>query len=330
MIRPLDEDGIITITAAETDPRWGKIPYERDIGDLLASGAVIIDKPRGPTSHQVVSWLKKILSIEKAGHHGTLDPNTTGVLPIALGRSVRMLDLSLPEGKEYIAIMHLHSDPPKDHLTQIIKDFTGEIYQMVPVRSAVKRGLRQRKIEYIKILEKEGNDVLLLIGCESGTYIRTLIHDIGEVLGIGANMAELRRTRSGRIGEKSSVTLQEVKDAWEFYKGSGDEEKLRKVIRPGEELLSHLKKVIIKDSTVDAICHGAQLGMPGICGFNDRITSGDMVVIISLKGEAIAVGKALLSTKDMQMRSKGAAVQTDRVLMEPGTYPKAWKSTSYK
>jgi H/ACA ribonucleoprotein complex subunit 4 len=329
MIRPLDEDGVITIATAETDPRWGGNPHERSTEDLLASGAVIIDKPRGPTSHQVVSWLKKILSIEKAGHHGTLDPNTTGVLPVALGRSVRMLDLSLPEGKEYITIMHLHSEPPLDHIKQVIKDFTGEIYQMVPVRSAVKRGLRQRKIEYIKLLEKEGQDVLLLIGCESGTYIRTLVHDMGEVLGVGANMAELRRTRSGRTGEEKAVTLQNVKDAWEFYKGSGDEKRLRKVVRPAEELLSHLERVFVKDSTVDAICHGAQLGMPGICGFDENIRSGDIVVIMSLKGESVAVGKALLNAKEMQVLRKGAAVQTDRVLMEPGTYPKAWKSSGH-
>lgn len=327
MKRPLDEEGVIQISLSETDPRWGSYPSERDFEGLLSSGAVIIDKPRGPTSHQVVSWLKGILKVEKAGHHGTLDPNTTGVLPIALGRAVRMLDLSLPEGKEYITIMHLHSDPPLDHIKQVIKDFTGDIYQMVPVRSAVKRGLRQRRIEYIKFLEKEGNDVLLLIGCESGTYIRTLIHDMGEVLGVGANMAELRRTRSGRAGEEKAVTLQDVKDAWEFYKGSENEESLRKVVRPAEELLSHLGRVFIKDSTVDAICHGAQLGMPGVSGFDDNIRSGDTVVIMSLKREAVAVGKALMGAKEMQTTRKGAGVQTDRVLMEPGTYPKAWKSS---
>lgn len=327
MKRPLDEDGIVQIVAAETDPRWGSFPHERSIEELLMSGAVIIDKPRGPTSHQVVSWLKNILDIEKAGHHGTLDPNTTGVLPIALGRSVRMLDLSLTEGKEYITIMHLHSDPPVDHLKQTIKDFTGEIYQMVPVRSAVKRGLRQRKIEYMKLLEKEGNDALLLIGCESGTYIRTLIHDMGEVLGVGANMSELRRTRSGRITEEKAVTLQNVRDAWEFYKGSEGEEEIKNVIRPAEELLSHLGRIFIKDSTVDAICHGAQLGMPGICGFDDNIGSGEQVVIMTLKGEAVAVGRSQMSAREMQTSRKGAAVQTGRVLMEPGTYPKAWKSS---
>lgn len=316
---------MVQIADAETDHRFGSSPYARELKDLLDKGAVILDKPRGPTSHQVVGWLRSVLEVEKAGHHGTLDPNTTGVLPVALGSAVRVLDLSLPEGKEYIAIMHLHREPPLEHIEGVLRDFTGDIYQMVPVRSAVKRGLRQRRIGYIKLLEKEGNDLLLLIGCESGTYIRTLIYDMGEVLGVGANMSELRRTRSGRTGEDKAVTLQDVKDAWETYKETGDEVRLREVIRPMEELLSHLPRVLIKDSSVDAICHGAQLSMPGICGMDGEIKAGDMVVIETLKGEGVAVGKALLGSAQMRSMKKGNAVQTERVLMEPGTYPKAWK-----
>ena len=140
-------------------------------------------------------------------------------------------------------------------------------------------------------------------------------------------MSELRRTRSGRVGEERAVTLQQLKDAWEIYKASGDEERLREVIRPGEELLSHLPRVFIKDSTVDAICHGAQLGIPGICGLDERLAKDDMVVIMTLKGEAVAVGKAMMGSKELGSQRKGTAVQTDRVLMEPGTYPKAWKTS---
>ncbi|MBN1539943.1 MAG: RNA-guided pseudouridylation complex pseudouridine synthase subunit Cbf5 [Candidatus Thermoplasmatota archaeon] len=327
MKRPIEDDGVIQIVSAETDPRFGSDPSERKLNELLDRGAVILDKPRGPTSHQVVSWLRSILEVDKAGHHGTLDPNTTGVLPVALGSAVRVLDLSLPEGKEYIAIMHLHREPPMEHIERVLGEFTGEIYQMVPVRSAVKRGLRQRKIGYIKLLEKEGNDLLLLIGCESGTYIRTLIHDMGEVLGVGANMSELRRTRSGRTGEEKAVRLQDVRDAWEIYKETGDEGRLREVVRPMEELLSHLPRVFIKDSTVDAVCHGAQLSMPGVCGMDGGIRAGDVVVIATLKGEAVAVGEALMDSVQMQSVRKGNAVRTERVLMEPKTYPKAWKNS---
>ncbi len=326
MASVLDEKSVVVIEDSTSDPRYGSSPLGRDIQTLVSTGAVILDKPRGPTSHQVVAWVKDILELEKAGHHGTLDPNTTGVLPIALGNSVRMLDLTLSEGKEYITIMHLHREASPDHIEMVLKDFTGDIYQMVPMRAAVKRGLRQRRIEYIKLLERDGNDLLLLIGCESGTYIRTLLHDMGEVLGVGANMSELRRTRSGKVTEDKAVTLQEVKDAWTFYRESGDEALLRRVIRPAEELLTHLPRVILKDSTVDAICHGAQLGMPGVCGLDPEVRKDGEVLMVTIKGEAVAFGKALMYGSDMQKVRKGICVTTERVLMEPGTYPKAWKT----
>jgi H/ACA ribonucleoprotein complex subunit 4 len=322
----LEDDRLVVVEDAATDPRFGSFPYERDIETLVSTGAIILDKPRGPTSHQVVAWVKAILGVEKAGHHGTLDPNTTGVLPIAIGNSVRMLDLTLSEGKEYITIMHLHRKASPGHLEIILKDFTGDIYQMVPMRAAVKRGLRQRKIEYIKLLEKDGCDLLLLIGCESGTYIRTLIHDMGEVLGVGANMSELRRTRSGRITEENAVTLQEVRDAWEIYRETGNETHLRKAVRPAEELLTHLPRVVLKDSTVDAICHGAQLGSPGICGLDGNVKKDGDVLLVTIKGEAVAFGKALMGAKEMQKVRKGICVSTQRVLMDPGIYPKAWKT----
>jgi len=322
----LDEDEMVVIEESASDPRYGSNPQEREMGALLSTGAIILDKPRGPTSHQVVSWVKAILGLEKAGHHGTLDPNTTGVLPVAIGNSVRMLDMTLSEGKEYITIMHLHRDASREHIDRVIEDFTGDIYQMVPMRAAVKRGLRQRRIDYIKLLEKKENDLLLLIGCESGTYIRTLLHDMGEVLGVGANMSELRRTRSGKIPEDRAVTLHQVKDAFEIYRESGDETLLRKVIRPAEELLTHLPRVVLKDSTVDAICHGAQLGMPGVCGLDPDVKKDRDVLLVTIKGEAVAFGRSLMDAVDMQKVRKGICVTTERVLMEPGTYPKAWKT----
>jgi tRNA pseudouridine55 synthase len=326
MTVPEDDDRVEIIGPTETSSSFGHYPERRPVELLLDTGLIVIDKPSGPTSHQVVSWIKKILEIEKAGHHGTLDPNTTGVLPVALGNAVRMLDLTLHEGKEYAAIMHLHRDVPKEHLKGILTDYTGRIYQMVPVRSAVKRGLRERTIEYMKVLDKVDGDILILIGCESGTYIRTLIHDMGEVLGVGANMSELRRTRSGRINESECVTLQQLKDAWVEYQESGSETLLRKAIIPSEAILRHIPKVYVKDSTVDAICHGAPLGKPGLCAV-DRSISKDMTVgVMSLKGEAVAIGRSMMNYKEMITGGKGMAVKVDRVIMSPGTYPRAWKT----
>ncbi len=320
-----DRDGSIEIESSMTDPGFGCEPATRSIKDLLKIGMVSIDKPRGPSSHQVVSWLKQILDIEKAGHHGTLDPNTTGVLPIALGDGVKLLDTTLTEGKEYLALMHLHSKIPLATVKKILAEFTGEIYQMVPVRSAVRRGLRTRKVHYIKHLDSVDNDHMILIGCESGTYIRTIIHDMGEVMGSGGNMAELRRTRSGKVHEKQSHTLQELRDAWELYKENGNEELLRSIIRPAEELVSHLRSITMKDSAIGAICHGAPIAIPGISIVSEGIQKDELVSIMSLKGEVIGLAAADMTTIEMTKQRSGQAAHLRRVIMEPDTYPRAWK-----
>ena len=322
---PLDEERFEVLRPSRADPAHGRKPEERSIEELFSAGAVIIDKPHGPTSHQVAHWVKGILGIEKAGHMGTLDPNTTGVLPIALGSAVRVLEMTLSEGKEYIALMRLHRDVDDKLLGRIVGEFTGEIYQMVPVRSAVKRGLRTRRIHYMKVLERRERDVLLLVGCQSGTYIRTLIHDMGEVMGVGANMAELRRTRSGTIHESMACTLQDLKDAWEIYRENGEEGLVRKVIVPYERLLEHLPRIVIKDSSVDAICHGAPLGNPGIVALERSARKGETALLITLKGEAIALVEVSMEPKIIIKARSGEAAHPTRVLMAPGTYPRRWK-----
>ncbi|MDG6225374.1 MAG: RNA-guided pseudouridylation complex pseudouridine synthase subunit Cbf5 [Candidatus Thermoplasmatota archaeon] len=325
---PVPDDSMIVLSEDRTDPAFGRPPLERGVAELFQKGAVLLDKTRGPTSHQVVSWLKKVLDVEKAGHLGTLDPKTTGVLPVALGNAVRSLQVTLEEGKEYVAVMQLHGDLKEDAVRSIASEFTGEIYQLVPVRAAVKRGLRTRHIEYLKVLEKSGRQVLLLIGCESGTYIRTLIHDLGEVLGTGAHMAELRRTRSGCIDESMCCTLQQLKDAYEIFRKEGDERPLREVVHPVEVLMERTPHIYIKDSSVDAICHGAPLGMPGISMLHRSLKKDGVCIISTLKGEAVALARAEMDGKDMANRREGVAATITRVLMDTGVYPRSWKRRS--
>ncbi|RLF91520.1 RNA-guided pseudouridylation complex pseudouridine synthase subunit Cbf5, partial [Thermococci archaeon] len=178
---------------AETNPKWGFPPDKRPIELHMQFGVINLDKPPGPTSHEVVAWIKKLFNLEKAGHGGTLDPKVSGVLPVALEKATRVVQALLPAGKEYVALMHLHGDVPEDKIIRVMKEFEGEIIQRPPLRSAVKRRLRTRKVYYIEILEIEGRDVLFRVGVEAGTYIRSLIHHIGLALGVGAHMAELRR-----------------------------------------------------------------------------------------------------------------------------------------
>lgn len=309
-----------------TTSKFGTAPTEQSLEDLLKSGIVILDKPSGPTSHQVTAWVKDILGIKKAGHGGTLDPRVTGVLPITLGNASNAVRTLLIGGKEYVGIMQFHSDVTKNKVEEIFKEFTGKIYQMPPVRSAVKRELRIRKIYYLELLEIEKRLVLFKVGCESGTYIRTLCHDIGDALGIGAHMVELRRTKTANFTEDVAVTLHDLKDAFVYWNEDGEKAHLRKAILPMERLLDHVPKIVVKDSAVDAICHGANLALPGVLQLDSDIKKGDMVALISNKGEGIALGKALLTSKEIFEGDEGIAVNTERVLMAPGTYPRLWRS----
>jgi hypothetical protein len=192
----------------DRSPRFydrGKRPDERSIEELLDGGVINLDKVQGPTSHQVTAWVKDILGVKKIGHGGTLDPHVSGVLPIALGRATRLTDLVLRSDKEYVCHMKLHRDRPKAKVTEILATFVGAIYQTPPVRSAVKRQMRMRRVQSINILEIKGRDVLFRVSCDAGTYIRTLCVDVGEALGCGANMVSLRRSGSWLSSSLRSV-----------------------------------------------------------------------------------------------------------------------------
>ena len=320
---------IIVKKEAETNPDYGIIPQKRPVEELLVSGVITIDKPQGPTSHQVADYIKKILNLKKAGHSGTLDPNVTGVLPVAIENSTKIVQILLPAGKEYVALAHFHKDVTGDQIKKSFENHIGKIMQLPPVKSAVKRQLRQRRVYYINILEINGKDVLFRMGCQAGTYVRKLIHDVGRKLG-GAHMAELRRTKAGPFNESDIVTLQDLSDALYYFKEKGNEKYIRHCIKPVESAIQYLPKISVLDTTVDTLCHGADLALPGISRLDSEINEGDTVAIITLKGELIALGKARLSSKDMSTNSKGNAVKTFRVFMEPRTYPSIKKSVNSK
>jgi len=308
-----------------TDPEFGNRPEERSIEDYLAYGVINLDKPAGPTSHEVVSWVKRVLGVRKAGHGGTLDPKVTGVLPVALEEATKVVQTLLPAGKEYVCVMRLHEKVGERKVLDVCKEFTGKIIQRPPVKSAVKREYREREIYYLRVLEIEDRDVLLKVGCEAGTYMRKLCHDIGEALGCGAHMLELRRTKSSVFNIRSSVTLHDVTDAYHFWKEQGTEKFLREVITPVEEVVEYLPKIIIRDGAVDALCHGAALAVPGICKLDAEINEGDMVAIFTLKEELVSIGEARMETMDMLVKDSGIAAVSRRVVMKPGTYRRMWK-----
>jgi H/ACA ribonucleoprotein complex subunit 4 len=305
---------------------YGKDPYQRTIAELLDTGVINLDKPPGPTSHEVVSWVKGILHIKRAGHSGTLDPHVTGVLPMMLGDATRLVRVLLLSGKEYVCVMRLHADVPEADVRKVLEEFTGTIYQRPPLVSAVKRQVRKRTIYYINFIEQVGRDVLFAVGCEAGTYIRKLCHDIGEALGCGAHMYELRRTKSGPFREDDSlITLHTLKDAYEIWKETGNEALLRKCIYPMEYALRDLPKIVVKDSAVDALARGAQLGAQGISKLQSGIKPGDMVAVFTHIGEVVSLGKARMTSEEMLKATEGQAIDTVAVAMKPGVYPSGWK-----
>ncbi len=308
---------------SETDPEFGCIPEKRPVEELLQKGIVIIDKPYGPTSNQVSAWIKKELDLKKTGHFGTLDPNATGILPVGLNSGTRINKAMAKADKEYVFEAELKKEKSKEAVEVALETFKGVNKQVPPEKSAVKREEREREVYEIEFLDKKGTKILGRVKCESGFYVRVLIQQLGEKLETEASMTELRRTRQASLEESQASTIQEVVDAYHFY-NEGDEEKIREVLHPIEKGVNHLKKVAIKDSAVNAVANGANLGATGISKLQDGIEEGERIAITTLKGELVAIAEASMTSEKM-FDSDGTAAELESVHMDPETYPKRWK-----
>ncbi|MEM0097939.1 MAG: RNA-guided pseudouridylation complex pseudouridine synthase subunit Cbf5 [Conexivisphaerales archaeon] len=324
-------DALLTRTVSlfeePTNPNYGHAPEERDIVETLEYGFLPLDKPVGMNSFDAVNLVKRLLNVSKAGHSGTLDPPVSGLLPIALNSATKALSSLLLGPKEYYAVMKIHKELSKEEVTAVIKKFQGLIYQRPPIRSSVKREVRARRIFEIELVEKEGKFFLLRILCESGTYVRKLIYDMGELLGIGASMVDLRRTRVSGYGESDGfVRLQDVYMASKALQ-EGDINTFKKTVLPIESALVHLKPLIVKDSAVASLCNGAYLAIPGIARIDRSLQPNDNVAIYTLKGEIIATGMAVMDFNSIEESQKGIAAITKRVIMKENTYPRSWKAS---
>ena len=320
-------ENLVTIDEDITNPEFGVYYDKRSIEQLLEYGLILVDKPPGPTSHEVVAWAKRILELPKIGHSGTLDPQVSGVLPLGLGEGTKALGVLLLGPKEYVGLGRLHSLPSKEKLQQTLDLFKGEIYQKPPQRSSVVRQTRTRTVYELELLEQKERLILLRVMCEAGTYIRKLYYDIGEILGFGSSMIELRRSKVYQFSEEQLVTMHELTDAYYTWKETGDSEKLRNIILPIEHTLSEIKSVVIRDSAIDSLCHGAQLAIPGILQISPGLKQNDLVAVYSQKGEIVALAEALLSEPEIKENNKGYAFQTKRIIMKPNTYPKSWRTS---
>ncbi|XP_050130532.1 H/ACA ribonucleoprotein complex subunit 4-like [Malus sylvestris] len=306
----------------------GFSPLKRPLAEYIRYGVLNLDKPANPSSHEVVAWIKRILRVEKTGHSGTLDPKVTGNLIVCIDRATRLVKSQQGAGKEYVCVARLHSAVPDvAKVAQALESLTGAVFQRPPLISAVKRQLRIRTIYESKLLEFDADKHLVVfwISCEAGTYVRTLCVHLGLLLGVGGHMQELRRVRSGIMGEKDNmVTMHDVMDAQWAYDTNRDESYLRRVIMPLEVLLTSYKRLVVKDSAVNAICYGAKLMIPGLLRFENDIEVGEEVVLMTTKGEAIALGIAETTTAVMATCDHGVVAKIKRVVMDRDTYPRKW------
>jgi len=306
----------------------GSSPLARPLDQHLSYGVINLDKSANPSSHEVVSWIKRILRVEKTGHSGTLDPKVTGCLIVCIDRATRLVKAQQSAGKEYIGVLRLHAaleEPRK--LNRAVETLTGALFQRPPLISAVKRQLRIRTVYESKLLEfdQKRNLGIVWMKCEAGTYVRTFCVHLGLVVGTGGHMQELRRVKSGVLGEDDNmVTLHDVLDAQHVYDTTKDETYLRRVVMPLEVLLTNYKRLVVKDSAVNAICYGAKLMIPGLLRFADGIEVGNEVVLMTTKGEAIAVAIAQQTTAVMATCDHGVVAKIKRVIMERDVYPRRW------
>lgn len=234
-----------------------KIKKSKSLKELLEFSIINLDKPAGPTSFSVSQFVKKTLGLRKTSHLGTLDPIVTGVLPVALNRACRLNDYLMHRDKTYVGIMRVHSDIETNVLNSEIKKFIGKITQLPPLRSRVKRAERVREIKRFEIIERDGKDVLFISEVQAGTYIRKLIHDLGEKIG-GAHMLELRRVKAGIFEEINSISLYDFESAANEYK-KGNEDSLRNLLIPGEIISQVLPVLSIRKDIVKKCLTGSPI-----------------------------------------------------------------------
>ena len=311
---------------ASTNPSIGGEPDSRDVMERLASGFILLDKPAGPTSHQLASWARDMFGLERLGHGGTLDPFATGVLPLMAGKAMKLTKKILTHKKTYICVFRFATAPDEVRLAEVMKQLTGRVYNVPPEVSAVKVQVRTRKIYTFENIEIKGNDMIARVYCEAGTYIRTIARDMGLLLDMKVQLKELRRETTGVFKLEDCITMQELADAIWLWKECDQPEALLRVIHPIEKLLLDLPSATVKDSAAAALAHGAPLLRPGIVNIKSDVKAGKQVMIETLKGEAVGIVTLTLSTNEIATLSEGEVARPSMVLLDEGLYPRRWKS----
>jgi tRNA pseudouridine55 synthase len=286
-------------------------PDDRDPETLLEFGVVNLDKPPGPSAHQVAAWVRDMAGVDRAAHAGTLDPKVTGCLPILTGTATRAAQVFDDSRKGYVTVLEAHASIPGD-FESTLAEFEAPLYQKPPRKSAVSRRLRTREIHRLDALETEERRALLDIECDSGTYVRKLCHDLGLALGTGAHMGDLRRTQTGTFDDRTLSTMEDLADGLAFWREDGDAALLRAVVSPAERALAHLPRLTVAPSAAEEIAHGAPVYAPGVIDDElDGVDENALVACYTPDDAAVCLGH-LVGDPDAD---SGVVVELERVLV---------------
>ena len=316
---------IILDKDAKTSPDYGTIPGDRTIEQLLESCFILLDKSPGPSSHQVSAWARDMMGLEKLGHGGTLDPFASGLLPLLSGKAMRLTGKILTHDKSYLALFKFGKELERNEIEEKMAMLTGKVYNVPPEISAVRVQVRTRKISRFDILDYDGTSLLTHIECEAGTYVRTMARDLGLLLDTPVELKELRRPSSGEFSLNQSITMQQLADAYWLWKEKGDGNAMLRILHPIEDMLSDLPRVVVKDGAAAALSHGAPLLRPGVVSIDEELSVGSEVLLVTMKGEAVAIAKMSQNSKVIPDMNQGEVAKPNCVLMKEDTYPRSWK-----
>ena len=323
----MSEDEIWVLDpSAKTNPSYGCNPKDRPLEELLGCGVILIDKPPGPTSHQLAAWARNLLGIAKIGHGGTLDPFATGLLTMLCGRATKLTGVLLKKPKRYVCVLRFKNEVDLAALSSLLESMTGEIYNVPPKESAVKVQVRSRIIRSAQLIDADEASRVFVITfqCDAGTYVRTLSKDIGLLMGTKCELLELHREGSGSFDDTMACTMQQLTDATFLWREHDRGRGLARIIAPVESILEGLPRIVVKDGAVAAISHGAPLARPGVVSTPKGLPTGSTALISSLKGEVVALATLSVATDSLPGMRVGQVATAQTVMMPPGVYPQTW------
>jgi len=285
----------------------------------------LIDKKAGRTSHDEVDIVRSALwkagLKAKVGHSGTLDPKVTGLLVVGIGKGTRMLEYMLDAPKQYTGEILFHESVTREQLEKAIEHFVGNIEQLPPRRSSVKRELRTRAIYSIEILEFSTRKATLQCRVEKGTYIRKLFHDIGEYMNTKSHMGDLHRTHVGPyVIDEKTLSAEEFKimvmaaHSHIPFLSSIYRKKLSQHVLSMTSALPDVPQLTLWPEIERHLTSGEPLFVPGVQRV-DSFKKNDLVQIISDQQKLIALGYAEMDSDEIQFNEKGLAIKMHKVFL---------------